>query len=174
MNKQLRTRAFDYFLTGHSPNAVAGMLAVDLDVVAAWFFEYAESKRMTAKDERFANRLAIRSKLQTALAVLEDATAIPDTLDKEEAAAWNIKVKAAQTLLAFASKHSEDDPVTWFSEKPATRRQRGKFIYHSKMRDDGASTLFAEFVEDTTATDAIKNNPDIVETEMKFDPTDLF
>lgn len=168
MSTKLRQRAYDYFLQGHSPSAVAGMLAMDLDAVAAWYFEYAESKRITAKDERFVNRVAIRAKLETALAVLEDAAQISGNLDKEEAAAWNVKLKAAQTLLAFASKHSEDDPVTWYSEQPTTKRTDGRFIYHSQIRDDGASSLFAEFVP------AKISPPKIIEMDMSIDVTDMF
>lgn len=165
--------AFAHFDEGRTAREVADALGLSFDHVVALFHKYAETLRATAQDERFTRRVLMRAKVPVALDVLDAAARIDGGLGKAEAAAWAIKVKAASTLLAFASRHSEDDPITWNTEKPAESKKRGKLTYHSIVRDDGATSLFAEWNPDADPDEA-PARPQIIEAEVNFDATDLF
>lgn len=163
--------AFAQFDEGRTVREVADASGLTVDHVAALFHKYAEMLRAVAHDERFTRRAMMRAKVPIALDTLDRAARLPEAIDKAEAAAWGIKVKAASTLLAFASRHSEDDPITWNTERPAETKKRGKLTYHSIVRDDGATSLFAEWKPEGDEDDT---RPQIVEAEVTFDATDLF
>jgi hypothetical protein len=170
INDLIEKKAFRLFAEGKGPREVSDSLAIFLDAAQGFFERWAECLRVTAKDERLNARVLLRSKLPLALAVLEEAASLKDAITKDEAASWNIRITSARTILSLASRHIEDDPIIWNTERPAERKLRGKLSYHSVVNESGAATLFTEFKPELDPID----KPIIVEAEVSFDATDLF